>query len=95
MLLFIRSENGGRLSWYFVYGLIFSLTQIATSGYGKRIKMNTVLIVVSFVLFLRLTIQWNNLIIPYKTFLTRGHTADEIYQKYEYDQKYEENKFYR
>lgn len=95
LLLFIRSENGGRLSWYFVYGLIFSLTQIATSGYGKRIKMNTVLIVVSFVLFLRLTIQWNNLIIPYKTFLTRGHTADEIYQKYEYDQKYEENKFYR
>lgn len=95
LLLFIRSENGGRLSWYFVYGLIFSLTQIATSGYGKRIKMNKVLIVVSFVLFLRLTIQWNNLIIPYKTFLTQGHTADKIYQKYEYDQKYEENKFYR
>lgn len=95
LLLFIRSENGGRLSWCFVYGLIFSLTQIATSGYGKRIKMNKVLIVVSFVLFLRLTIQWNNLIIPYKTFLTQGHTADKIYQKYEYDQKYEENKFYR
>lgn len=96
LLLFIRSENGGRLSWYFVYGLIFSLTQIATSRFGKRIKMDIVLGMVSFVLFLRLTMQWAFNMTPYKTFLTPGHTADEwIYQKYEYDTSYDINKFYR
>lgn len=51
---------------------------------------------VSLVLFLRITIEWSFNMCPYKTFLTPGHTAEEwIYEKYEYDLKYDMDKFYR
>lgn len=96
LLLFIRSENGGRLSWYFVYGLIFSLTQLLTTKNGKRHHFDLYIISVSLFLFLRITIEWSFNMCPYKTFLTPGHTAEEwIYKKYEYDLKYDMDKFYR
>lgn len=96
LLLFIRSENGGRLSWYFVYGLIFSLTQLLTTKNGKRHHFDLYIISVSLFLFLRITIEWSFYMCPYKTFLTPGHTAEEwIYEKYEYDLKYDMDKFYR
>lgn len=96
LLLFIRSENGGRLSWYFVYGLIFSLTQLLTTKNGKRHHFDLYIISVSLFLFLRITIEWSFNMCPYKTFLTPGHTAEEwIYEKYEYDLKYDMDKFYR
>ncbi len=96
LLLFIRSENGGRLSWYFVYGLIFSLTQLLTTKNGKRHHFDLYIIAVSLFLFLRITIEWSFNMCPYKTFLTPGHTAAEwIYERYEYDLKYDMDKFYR
>lgn len=96
LLLFIRSENGGRLSWYFVYGLIFSLTQLLTTKNGKRHHFDLYIISVSLFLFLRITIEWSFNMCPYKTFLTPGHTAEEwIYERYEYDLKYDMDKFYR
>lgn len=96
LLLFIRSENGGRLSWYFVYGLIFSLTQLSTTNYGKKIKMGLQLSIVGFVLFLRILTSWGVLLYPYKTFLTNGHREnDYIFNKYEYDDGYDRDKFYR
>ena len=96
LLLFIRSENGGRLSWYFVYGLIFSLTQLLTTKNGKRHHFDLYIISVSLFLFLRITVEWSFNMCPYKTFLTPGHTAEEwIYERYEYDLKYDMDKFYR
>ena len=96
LLLFIRSENGGRLSWYFVYGLIFSLTQLLTTKNGKRHHFDLYIISVSLFLFLRITVEWSFNMCPYKTFLTSGHTAEEwIYERYEYDLKYDMDKFYR
>ena len=96
LLLFIRSENGGRLSWYFVYGLIFSLTQLSTTNYGKKIKMGLQLSIVCFVLFLRILISWGVLLYPYKTFFTNGHREnDYIFERYEYDYNYDKDKFYK
>lgn len=96
LLLFIRSENGGRLSWYFVYGLIFSLTQLSTTNYGKKIKMGLQLSIVGFLLFLRILTSWGVLLYPYKTFLTNGHREnDYIFNRYEYDDGYDRDKFYR
>lgn len=96
LLLFIRSENGGRLSWYFVYGLIFSLTQLSTTNYGKKIKMGLQLSIVSFILFLRILTSWGVLLYPYKTFFTNGHREnDYIFERYEYDYNYDKDKFYK
>lgn len=96
LLLFIRSDNGGRLSWYFIYGLILSLTQLSMTQYGKRHRFDLYIMAVSLVLFLRITIEWSFNMCPYKTFLTPGHTAEEwIYERYEYDLKYDMDKFYR
>lgn len=96
LFLFIRSENGGRLSWYFIYGLIFSLTQLSTTNYGKKIKMGLQLSIVSFVLFLRILTSWGVLLYPYKTFFTNGHREnDYIFERYEYDYNYDKDKFYK
>lgn len=96
LLLFIRSENGGRLSWYFVYGLIFSLTQLATTSYGRKTKMGLQLSIISFLLFFRILTSWGVFVYPYKTFLTNGHREnDYIFNKYEYDDGYDRDKFYR
>ena len=96
LLLFIRSENGGRLSWYFVYGLIFSLTQLATTSYGRKIKMGLQLSIISFLLFFRILTSWGVFVYPYKTFFTNGHREnDYIFNKYEYDDGYDRDKFYR
>lgn len=96
LLLFIRSENGGRLSWYFVYGLIFSLTQLSTTNYGKKIKMDLQLSIVCFVLYLRILTSWGVFLYPYKTFLTNGHREnDYIFGRYEYNYNYNEDKFYK
>ncbi|ATV31110.1 EpsG family protein [Prevotella intermedia] len=96
LLLFIRSDNGGRLSWYFIYGLIFSLTQLSITQYGKRHRFDLYIMAVSLFLFLRITVEWSFNMCPYKTFLTPGHTAEEwIYERYEYDLKYDMDKFYR
>lgn len=96
LLLFIRSENGGRLSWYFIYGLIFSLTQLSTTNYGKKIKMGLQLSIVGFVLFLRILTSWGVLLCPYKTFFTNGHREnDYIFERYEYDYNYDKDKFYK
>ena len=96
LLLFIRSDNGGRLSWYFIYGLIFSLTQLSITQYGKCHRFDLYIMAVSLFLFLRITVEWSFNMCPYKTFLTPGHTAEEwIYERYEYDLKYDMDKFYR
>jgi hypothetical protein len=96
LLFFLRSTNGGRLSWYFVYGLIFTLTNLATRPFGRKMKMDLLLMIVSLGLFVRILFAWNILLFPYKTFFTDGHReGDAIYDAYEYDMNYDKDKFYR
>lgn len=95
LLFFVRSENGGRLCWFYMIGVISVLTLIATKD--KKINAHTVaLAAMSFLLFLRILISWGVLVTPYKTFLTSGHRdGDYIYEQYEYDHRYDSDKFYR
>ena len=58
--------------------------------------MGLQLSIVGFVLFLRILTSWGVLLYPYKPFLTNGHREnDYIFNKYEYDDGYDRDKFYR
>jgi putative capsular polysaccharide biosynthesis protein len=94
LLLFIRSENGGRLGWYFIIALIGILTSIGEKSRFENYKI----IIYSVVLFLyfRIVLAWGVYLYPYKTFFTNGsREGDFIYEKYEYDIDYTKDKFYR
>lgn len=95
LLFFVKSENGGRISWYYMIGVVSTLTYIAT--WQQRITNNAVaIIVLSFFLYLRILTAWGVLLSPYKTFYTNGvRKGDFIYVNYEYDQRYAVDKFYR
>lgn len=97
LLFFIRSENGGRISWYFMIGIICTLTNIATRR-SKSKNLAQLLIVLSLFLMVRVYFSWQiymNLY-PYKTFLTEGvRQGDHVWDEYEYDHKYDINKLYR
>lgn len=101
LLLFIRSENGGRMAWYFTIGIIYSITLIRTSNeFHKRFKNNlsTLIIVVMLALYIRVYVGWQQklYLYPYKTFLTNGHrNSDMTMENYEYDFQYDQDKFYR
>jgi len=96
LLVFIKSENGGRLSWYYMGGLIVTMANLADSKYGKQIFMDWIMLVVSFLLFFRILSGWGKQIYPYKSFLTNGvRDGDYIYEQYEYDYNYARDKFYR
>ena len=95
LLFFIKSENGGRLGWYYLMGLFATLSYIA-SKCKKTAIHNVGLIVVCFFLFVRILVAWGIQLYPYKTFFTNGHReGDFIYEKYEYDQNYDKDKFYK
>ena len=95
LLLFVKSLNGGRLGWYYLIGVIATFSNL---DYRLSITKNTkaIISVISIVLFIRILIQWDYMLSPYKTFLTNGvRNYDPIYEKYEYDQNYAIDKFYR
>ncbi|MCF0208095.1 MAG: EpsG family protein [Bacteroidaceae bacterium] len=95
LLLFVRSINGGRLTWYFIFGIICTMTNIIANSKGKRANvLRTTLIVLFFGLFYRILVGWGGSLSPYKTFFTPGHRDyDQIYIQYEYDNEYDEDKF--
>lgn len=95
LLFFVKSENGGRMAWYYMIGIISTLTYIAT--WQQRVSKNGLaLIILSFFLYFRILTAWGTLIAPYKTFFTNGvREGDFIYMNYEYDQHYSVDKFYR
>ena len=95
LLVFVRSENGGRLGWMFMIGVLCTLANICVRG--KRVLQHgAMMIVVCLLLYLRIVIAWGHLLSPYKTFLTNGHREyDPTYTEYEYDAQYDEDKFYR
>ena len=95
LLFFVRSENGGRLGWYYMIGVFCTMSNLCVKR--KRIlPQGIIMIILSFVLFFRVLDAWSFNLTPYKTFLTPGHTAAEwIYDRYEYDSNYDKDKFYR
>jgi len=95
LLFFVKSENGGRIAWYYMIGIISTMTYIAT--WKQRVTNNTaVLIALSFFLYFRILTAWGILVSPYKTFFTDGvREGDVIYTKHEYDPYYANDKFYR
>jgi hypothetical protein len=97
LLFFVKSENGGRISWYYMIGIISTLTYIAT--WQQRVTNTAiVLIFVSLFLYMRVYTSWQlylNLY-PYKTFFTNGYReGDYSWMYYEYDNNYDVDKFYR
>lgn len=97
LLFFVRSENGGRLSWYFLIGLIATLTHIITKK-GVHNSLFPLMVIMSLILYLRVYFVWQNYLnlYPYKTFLTNGfRKGDFSYENYEYDHKYDDDKLYR
>lgn len=95
LLLFVQSLNGGRLGWYYLIGVIATLSTICN---GLKVKNQTKILVslMSFILFARIVLQWGFMLSPYKTFFTNGvRSYDPIYELYEYDENYAIDKFYR
>ena len=97
LLIFARSENGGRLSWYYMIGVILTLSNIG-SRYRKKSLLSLGLIFLCLFLYARIYLSWQSFyyLYPYKTFLTTGYRKmDTVHDRYEYDEKYDINKFYR
>lgn len=96
LLLFIRSENGGRVSWHYMIGVIASITHIATHPLQKNNFLKIILILIFFILFVRVMIGWRGGIYPYKSFFTSGHRPNDfLFETYEYDRQYDVDKFYK
>lgn len=95
LLLFIRSENGGRLGWFFIMGLIATLTTILVKQ-QKIVFNRTMVCALVLFLYLRIVLFWGIFLYPYKTFFNNGvRKGDGIYERYEYDRNYARDKFYR
>ena len=95
LLFFVTNSSAGRQSWYYMIGIIYTLSYLVTTS-NETSKLPLCIYILMTVLFLRIDILWGNLINPYKTFLTNGHRQnDHIYQLYEYDDNYDKNKLYR
>ena len=95
LLLFVRSENGGRLGWYYMMGLIATLTSLLFQQ-RKNVFNKVLVYMVVFFLYLRILTIWDIYLYPYKTFFTNGvRKGDFIYEHYEYDENYVIDKFYR
>lgn len=97
LFVFMRSENGGRLSWYYMVGVIATLTNILSHSHKKTI-LPSFMIVVSLFLYVRIYVSWQEyyFLYPYKTFFTNGcREEDNLRDYYEYDYRYDKDKLYR
>jgi hypothetical protein len=95
LLFFIRSENGGRLSWFYMIGVIATMTYLF-SGKKRINDMSITLVIVSLFLYIRILSYWGISLYPYKTFFSNGiRENDFIEEIYEYDHNYDVDKFYR
>ncbi len=95
LFIFMRFGQGGRISWYFMFGLIYTFSHIA-SYWRTAYWVRPLMIFVCFALYLRTTYAWREQNTPYKTFLTNGIPSGEaVYEKFEYDDVYTRDKLYR
>ena len=97
LLIFVRSENGGRVGWAFMIGVICTITNLCIDYKTRKMLWHgSLMLVISFLLFYRVLIAWGTLVYPYKSFLTNGfREGDFIHEHYEYDPSYDVDKFYR
>ena len=95
LLLFVQSLNGGRLGWFYMIGVIVTLSTIC-NGLKEKSQTRVLVLLMSCILFTRIVFQWGYMLSPYKTFFSNGiRDYDPIYEKYEYDENYKVDKFYR
>lgn len=98
LLIFIRSENGGRLGWYFMIGMMCTMSNLCVKNRVRVLKSGVLLMFVCLFLYIRVYAGWQEYmnLYPYKTFLTKGHRiGDPVFEQYEYDYNYDVDKFYR
>lgn len=100
LLVFVRSENGGRIAWHYMIGIIASFTHLATSPQCKTSALTGAIIVMLLVLYVRVLTLWGNngylILYPYKSFFTNGvREGDRCHDVYEYDFYYDQDKFYK
>lgn len=95
LCFFVRFSDGGRMSWYYLIGVVCTIAEIIFKE-RKRSHIKTMTLAVMVVLYLRVLNGWGIQLSPYKTFLTNGvRSGDVIEEKYEYDYKYAKDKLYR
>ena len=100
LLMFVRSENGGRIAWHYMIGIIASVTHLATNPQYKSDALTGAIIVMLLVLYIRILTSWGNngylILYPYKSFFTNGvREGDRCHDVYEYDYNYDIDKFYK
>lgn len=101
LLLFIRSSDGGRVAWFFTLGIIYTVTLVCSTKVAQiRFKnsFGALMVAVMMVLYVRVYVSWQNYnnLYPYKTFLSDGYRyPDYSWERYEYDHRYDQDKFYR
>lgn len=97
LLLFVKSSNGGRMSWYFMLGVLATISKVIQRSDQRKFYLCLV-IPLFMVLYLRIYNAWQvtSNLYPYKTFLTNGHRQnDVVWSDCEYDLNYDKDKFYR
>lgn len=95
LLAFFRSDNGGRLSWYYMIGVIVTLSNIA---YASSFTMKSLVTAICCALYLRVLIAWGSIgiLYPYTTFFSNEpRTWDAGWIGWEYDHRYDYDKLYR
>lgn len=97
LLLFVKSSNGGRMGWYFMLGVIMSISKVLQKTNQRKFFLCIVIPLFLF-LYIRVYTGWQvfSSLYPYKTFLTDGHRqGDVIWRDCEYDNNYDRDKLYR
>lgn len=113
LLMFVRSLDGGRVAWYFIFGVFYIITYLVTKRTSdKEIKPLSIamykrkpvstyvygILTIFLILYFRVFFAWQVVmnLYPYKTYFTNGHRlGDPVYDQYEYDANYDNDKFYR
>ena len=96
LLFFMRFGQGGRFAWPFYIGVFYIIPYLVSKN-KTSLPLTSIVLVVFSLLFIRISIAWESLNVPYTTFLTNGTPAGDgkIFNKYEYDLNYVDDKFYR
>lgn len=95
LCFFVRFSDGGRMSWYYLIGIVCTIAEILSKE-SQRSEVKILTQTVMIVLYLRVLYGWGIQLSPYKTFLTNGvRSGDVIEEMYEYDFKYSKDKLYR
>lgn len=97
LLVFVKSENGGRIAWMFMIGVMCTLSNVCVQK-KRLLRQGMMMVVVCLFLYVRIFNGWQLFLnlYPYKTFLTDGfREGDYSWINYEYDHNYDRDKFYR